>query len=467
MEEEGDGDRNRSHGHEKLLVEDSMDEDELNRRISRWDCLLKAWRHDPLLFYTVCGVVCGIVLGIILTSSLPPGTGKDSPRYIVTKLVGFPGRAFLNLLKMMVLPLISGSMIAGVCALKEAGSSTKRLAKIAISFMAGTTFLAVIVGLVVVVTIQPGSAVSSWTNSTASSKSGTSAGMLETILDVFLKMCPPNIVEAAANMNILGVLVFSVFFGVMLSRLDSSETATMIHLITIFNHVVMKMVEAILWLSPLGICCLISSQMCESDDLGNKFRSLVMYIIAVTLALAFHGLVLLPAIFWFNTKTNPWTFTKGLLPALATAFGTDSSSATLPVTILCCERNGVSPQICKFVLPLGATVNMNGTALYEALTVIFIAQLHQVPLSAGHMIVIAATSTLAAVGAAAIPSAGLVTMVMVLQAAGLDEYTGDLSLIFTVDWALDRMRTTVNVLGDAYCAGVTQHMTSSETEESV
>ena len=168
--------------------------------------------------------------------------------------------------------------------------------------------------------------------------------------------------------------------------------------------------------------CIAAGNMAESPDLADTARKLVVYAFTVVFGVALHGLLVLPGIYWFVTRKNPLTFMRGLSQALMTAFGTDSSAATLPVTILCCTKMGISSEVCQFVLPLGATVNMNGTALYEALTVIFIAQMHDEPLTVAHMVVIAGTSTLAAVGAAAIPSAGLVTMVMVLQAAGLDQY---------------------------------------------
>mmetsp|Transcript_14187 Transcript_14187/g.34687 ORF Transcript_14187/g.34687 Transcript_14187/m.34687 type:complete len:307 (-) Transcript_14187:2011-2931(-) len=271
-------------------------------------------------------------------------------------------------------------------------------------------------------------------------------------------MFPPNIVKAAVDMNVLGIITFSLFFGAMLSSLGT-QAQPMIQLVHIFNEVIMKMVMAILWLAPFGIACLISSQIAASSNLGAILQALAKYVATVCLCLGIHGGMILPGIFWAVTKKNPWTYMRGMTQALATAFGTDSSSATLPVTMLCCERNnGVSPLISKFVLPLAATVNMNGTALYEALTVIFIAQLHGIEMGVGQLLVVAFTSTLAAVGAAAIPSAGLVTMVMVLQSVNLDEYVADLSIIFTIDWALDRLRTTVNVLGDAYGAGIVQHL---------
>jgi len=229
-------------------------------------------------------------------------------RETVVKLVSFPGKMFLNLLKMMVLPLISGSMIAGVCSLQAAGANTGKLARVALSYFAGTTLIAVFIGLVVVNVIQPGKG----TEMDTSVSEKSEASMLDTMLGVFMKMFPPNIVEAAATMNVLGVLMFSLFFGVVLARLPPETGAPMIQSIDIFNQVVMGMVMAILWLSPVGIACLIAGNMSESPDLSKTAQQLLLYSFSVVFGICLHGLLVLPAIYYFITKKNPVVFVKGM-----------------------------------------------------------------------------------------------------------------------------------------------------------
>ena len=200
--------------------------------------------------------------------------------------------------------------------------------------------------------------------------------------------------------------------------------------------------------TPIGVCSIVAARVAGACDPKRTLAALGKYVFAVLLGLAVHGLVALPAMFRAATKSDASEVLRGGAPALAAAFATDSSSACLPRTIQCALRLGVPEPLARFALPLGATVNMNGTALYEALTVLFIAQTHGVDLSFGATLVVAATSTVAAVGAAAIPSAGMVTMLLVLQAAGLARYSDDVGALLALDWFLDRARTVVNVEGD-------------------
>ncbi|VDK86717.1 unnamed protein product [Onchocerca ochengi] len=207
--------------------------------------------------------------------------------------------------------------------------------------------------------------------------------------------------------------------------------------------------------------CLITGKILEIDDLANMARMLAMYVVTVLLGLVIHALFSLPLLFFICTKKNPFTFMRGLLQAWVTALGTASSSATLPITFKCLEENlGIDRRVTRFVLPVGATINMDGTALYEAVAAIFIAQTNGVDLSFGQVITISLTATLASIGAASVPSAGLVTMLIVLTAVGLP--VKDVSLIVAVDWLLDRIRTSINVLGDAFGAGIVHHFSRKQ-----
>ncbi|XP_068277996.1 excitatory amino acid transporter 1-like isoform X4 [Nyctibius grandis] len=213
--------------------------------------------------------------------------------------------------------------------------------------------------------------------------------------------------------------------------------------------------------APLGILFLIAGKIVEMEDMGVIGGQLAMYTVTVIIGLLIHAVIVLPLLYFLITHKNPWVFIGGLIQALVTALGTSSSSATLPVTFKCLEEiNGVDKRVTRFVLPVGATINMDGTALYEALAAIFIAQVNNFDLNFGQIITISITATAASIGAAGIPQAGLVTMVIVLTSVGLP--THDITLIIAVDWFLDRLRTTTNVLGDSIGAGIVEHLSWHE-----
>ena len=236
------------------------------------------------------------------------------------------------------------------------------------------------------------------------------------------------------SMNIMGLVVASIIFGVAISS-ARAQTKSILVLFNELSHTMMRITGWVIWLSPIGVFFLVMSKLMEMDDILSVFAKLGLYFLTVSGGILFHGFVILPSIFFFITKKNPWKFIGNMAQAIATAVGTSSSSATLPVTIQCLEQNNnVDPRVARFVLPIGATINMDGTALYEAVAAIFIAQLRGITLGLGNIIAISITSTAASIGAAGIPQAGLVTLVMVLDTVGLP--AEDVSLILAVDWIL-------------------------------
>lgn len=299
-------------------------------------------------------------------------------------------------------------------------------------------------------------------------------GMVETIVEVFLGnsatgkqgMIPSNVFKAMANMEILPLIFFSLLIGASLSVIGEVGKPA-IAIFNAFNEAVMQIVHWIMLIAPVGIFGLIAGRIGKADGFVGFWPELVAvgkYSMTVVLGLGFHGFVMLPILLLVLGKRNPLGYVKGMGTALLNAFSTASSSATLPLTMQGVEEeNGVSNRTASFVLPLGATINMDGTALYEAVAVMFIAQVYGITMGPVEQIVIVLTATLAAIGAAGIPEAGLVTMVIVLNAVGLP--IEGVALILSVDWLLDRFRTTVNVWGDSVGAGIIETYESADAAE--
>uniref|UniRef100_A0A668AMS3 Amino acid transporter n=1 Tax=Myripristis murdjan TaxID=586833 RepID=A0A668AMS3_9TELE len=451
-----------------------------------------------LLTLTVLGVILGAVSGMLLRVASP--IHPD-----IVMVIAFPGDILMRMLKMLILPLIISSLITGLAGLDA--KSSGRLGTRAMVYYMSTTIIAAILGVILVLVIHPGNP--KLKENLGEGEKNDDVSSLDAFFDLIRNLFPENLVQACfqqiqtvtkkvevvveeninattmeglvanvtkepqfvikkslqfkSGMNVLGLIGFFIAFGICMGKMGE-RAKLMIEFFNILNEIVMKLVIMIMWYSPFGIACLICGKIISIKDLEVVARQLGMYMVTVIIGLIIHGAIFLPSIYFVIVRKNPFTFFLGIFQAWITALGTASSAGTLPVTFRCLEENlGIDKRVTRFVLPVGATINMDGTALYEAVAAIFIAQMNGIYLDAGQIVTVSLTATLASVGAASIPSAGLVTMLLILTAVGLP--TQDISLLVAVDWLLDRFRTSVNVVGDSYGAGIVYHMSKAELEE--
>ena len=398
-------------------------------------------KKNGLLYLMVAGIVLGIFSGWMFGNTM--------------LAVEWIGEMFLDALKMLVVPLIISSMIVGIAGLGDIRKVGKT-GFIALSYFLITTCIAVGIGLVMVNIIEPGVAVEMTVEQVPDKVVGKESVSITDILKTFVT---PNLVQSMANMEILPLIMFSLVFGGVLTTLGEPGKRAIDFFDTV-NVAIMKIVHLLMYFAPIGVFALIASKLGAAGG-GDLFLAelakIGKYVTTVISALLIHGFVILPVILYVITRRNPVTYFKNVLSALTTAFSTASSSATLPITIECAEENNrISRKSCLFVLPLAATVNMNGTALYESVAAMFIAQMLGIQLGLGDQMIIFLTATLAGIGAAGIPEAGLVTMVMVLQSVGLP--LEGIGMLLSIDWFLDRCRTTINVWGDSIGAGVLDNL---------
>jgi solute carrier family 1 (high affinity glutamate transporter) protein 1 len=358
------------------------------------------------------------------------------------------GTLFLRALKMIIVPLVMASMIAGITSLGDVRKLGK-LGAYTLLYYVTTTMLAVAVGIALVNVIRPGDGLAITAEKLPEA---AQRGQDLTWTDIVLSFFSENIVKSMAEMEVLPVIVFSLVFGAVLTTIKGTGE----HVIGFFqgiNEAIMKMVHLLMLVAPLGVFGLVAGRFAKAENLAAELGALGKYAATVVIGLAIHSIIVLPLMLWLLGGRNPLRYWLNMMLALLTSFSTASSSATLPLTMECVvENNGVSRRAAYFVLPLGATVNMDGTALYEAVAAIFIAQAVGIELTFGQQTLIFFTATLAAIGAAGIPEAGLVTMVIVLRAVGLP--LEGIGLILAIDWLLDRFRTATNVWGDACGAAI-------------
>ena len=447
-----------------------------------WQCIRKNW----LTLAIFIGVVSGVLLGISLRALRDGHWSMRDSMY-----VSFIGEIFLNMLKCIILPLIIPSVIVSIGSMDF--SLSKKVAFHSVAYYLLTTLCAVALGIVLVTTIKPGEGADNISEYDMKKNNVTTPDIL---LDLVRNFFPPNIVRATVaqqkteliypgdeaiedektgamilpgdkdtwlfhthwtdNTNFLGLIVFSIVVGIAIA-LSGPSGKPFLDFFESFSFVSMKIATWIIHLSPFGLCFLIAGRIVGIKDLADQFSRLGWYFFTVILGLLIHAFIVLPLFYTIITRRLPFRFILNLTNPLLTAFGTASSSATLPMTINALEENNnISPRVTRFILPIGATINMDGTALYEAVAALFIAQTAGLEPSPMEVIAIAFTATAASMGAAGIPEAGIVTMVMVLDTLGLP--AEGVALILSIDWLLDRCRTAVNVLGDSIGAGIVDHL---------
>ena len=402
----------------------------------------------PLHWSILLGMILGVLVGVIFT------TFESGPQLISHWVKPF-GTIFINALKLIAMPLILGSLIKGVSDLKDI-SRLSQMGGRTIGIYIMTTVVAVMIGLIMVNTIKPGTSISEETRqelveayqSDAEEKQAIAqkqkdAGPLQALVD----LVPNNIFKATTeNGNMLQVIFFALFFGIGLILIPAEKSKPVKDFFDAFNEVILKLIDLIMLVAPYGVFALLAALVVESPSL-DLFRALGMYALTLVIGLFLMGLFYLLLVRIF-VKFKPKKFIEGIAPAQLLAFSTSSSAATLPVTMERVEEHlGVDEEVASFVLPIGATINMDGTSLYQAVAAVFIAQAFGMDLSVGTQLGIIMTATLASIGAAAVPGAGMVMLVIVLGQAGIPE--AGLALIFAIDRPLDMCRTVVNITGDA------------------
>ncbi|KAH8246673.1 hypothetical protein KR038_006470, partial [Drosophila bunnanda] len=468
----------------------------------------RRWLSDNLmLLVTLSGVLLGVILGLSLR---PLNLHGDS-----IMLISYPGELFMRVLKLMILPLVISSLIAG-----SASLNAKMNGKIALRtlvYFASTSFFNAALGIALVLLIHPGNP--DLHNADDRSTDRRAVNLLDSLLDLGRNVFPDNLFQASiqqahtvylpkpsilhafnetmnetlisggagggggveaqrqaeelgedvvlvrdvqyrSGTNTLGIVFFCLVFGTFLGTIGQKGQVVVDFFAAIFE-VIMKMVTCVMWLTPVGISSVIAGKILSVDDLGLVMAQLMWFIITVAIGVFLYQFVVMQAIYFVVVRRNPFKFYAGLIQAMLTAFATASTAAALPITFRCMnEKLRVDPRITRFVLPIGCNINMDGTALYIAVASIFIAQMSGMVLGFGELLTVLLTSTAASMSSASVPSAALVLLLVVLTA--IDAPVQDVTLLFAVDWFVDRIRTTNNMLGDCYTAAIVEELSRKE-----
>ena len=436
---------------------------------------LAFWRWE-LHWQALLGVLVGVILGYVSGQAQAPGEGMfgrwDMQTYTLI------GDLFMSALKMLVVPLVMAAIVSAMASLGQM-EGLARLGGKTLAFYVVTSVIAILTGLMLVNAVAPGesSAMTAADAAAAVSTEGsveasrmaelnqkTEGRGIESVFNVFRELVPSNVVAAMSSAQMLGLITFSLLFGFFVTRLEGRHRDVMLTFWEGLYEVMIQMTFLVLRFLPLGVACLVARTAAETFAGGNvleRLTQLGLFAMTTLLALALHAFVTMPLLMIAFARIDPVRHFRAVLPALLTAFSTTSSAATLPMTMQCVEkRAGVSRRVSSFVLPLGATVNMDGTALYECVAVMFLAQLSGVTLDFSNQLLIVMLALLTSIGVAGIPSASLVAIVVILHAVNANLPDGQvipveaLAVILVFDRLLDMFRTMVNVLGDSVCAVV-------------
>ncbi|XP_064605724.1 excitatory amino acid transporter 1-like [Liolophura sinensis] len=468
-------------------------------------CFVGFLKSNLLVLLMLVGVLVGVAIGLGLNSKDPK---LSQPEIVYLR---FPGELFLQSMKMLLIPIVVSSLL---CATAEIDiRSSGKIGLRASAYYISTLVLASVLGVILVVTVRPGDRTSGRPSLVPDIPSSSSNPGLA-FMDLFRNMVPDNlvevcfkskktrevtgdgtttmgnsssfssvlnavknisdedaknegqiklIVEKVDGINMMGLVVASILFGCVTSA-SGNEAKPFLDFFKALRVVSFKLVAIFIWYSPVGIAFLIASKLAEMDDPTKTFKDLAIFTVTVLVGLFIHGFIVLSLLYLVFLRKNPLKFLVGMVPAMLFAFGSESSSATLPVTIKCLEeKNGVDPRVTKLIASIGATVNMDGTCLYFTMMAIFIAQFNGIPLSAGQLVTISILSLSIAMGAAGVPGTGVIYMIMILTSMGLP--TDDISTLLAVDWFLARCRTSINILGDGIGAAVIEHFSRHDLKK--
>lgn len=391
-------------------------------------------------------LIAGALLGVVIHYFIPESYVRDT--VVVNGVLYVIGQGFIRLMQMLVVPLVFCSLVCGSMAIGD----TKTLGQVGVKtviFYLFTTALAICIALGVALLINPGIGISLETVNVSEVTVAESTSFADTLLNII----PKNPINSMANGDMLPIIVFALFVGILLAKMGT-KASTVANFFSQFNDLMMEMTMAVMTFAPIGVFCLIAKTFSEIGF--SAFLPMLKYMGAVILALLIQCFGSYQALLFLFTRLNPIRFIRKFFPVMMFAFTTATSNATIPMSIDTLEKKiGVSKKISSFTIPLGATINMDGTSIMQGVAVIFIAQAYGMSLTPSDLLTVIATATIASIGTAGVPSVGLVTLSMVLTSVGLP--TEGIALIMGIDRILDMMRTAVNITGDAVCTTIVSH----------
>lgn len=414
----------------------------------------KEKKHFSLTSLIFLSLIAGALTGIVFHYLVPAGYVRDT--LFIDGIFYVLGQGFLRLMQMLVVPLVFSSLICGSAAVGDTATLGKIGLKTMVFYLA-TTALAITMAIVVGGVINPGTGLDTAHIKAEDISVSETVSIQETILNVI----PKNPIASLADGDMLPIIIFAIFIGIILAKLGSNA-GTVIDFFKQFNDIMMEMTDIVMKAAPVGVFCLIARTFAGIGF--NAFFPLLKYMFAVLLALGIHCFIIYMILFKSFTGLSPVKFIRKFIPVMGFAFTTATSNATIPLSIETLERDmGISRKISSFTVPLGATINMDGTAIMQGVAVIFAAQAYGITLGPEQYLTVIATATLASIGTAGVPGVGLITLSMVFNSVGLPVEA--IALIMGIDRIIDMTRTAVNITGDAVCTAIIAHQNGSLDRE--